>query len=80
VIEMAKGKNQHIVTHNGNWAVRAEGADRVTKQFDTKAAATSFGREIARNQHSELVIHGKNGVIQNKDSHGHDPCPPRDTK
>jgi hypothetical protein len=75
---MAKGKNQHVVPHNDGWAVRAEKSQRVTKEFDTKAEATSFGREIARNQQSELVIHGKNGIIQNKDSHGHDPCPPRD--
>lgn len=32
---------------------------------------------IAQNQHSELVIHGRNGQIRDKDSHGHDPCPPK---
>ncbi|MGE6767875.1 DUF2188 domain-containing protein [Serratia sp. NPDC071084] len=24
------GKNQHVVPHNGEWAVRGEGNDRVT--------------------------------------------------
>jgi hypothetical protein len=32
-----------------------------------------LGRTISRHQGTELVIHGKDGVIQQKDSHGHDP-------
>ncbi len=36
------------------------------------------GREISKNQGSELVIHGKDGKIQQKDSHGKDPNPPKD--
>jgi hypothetical protein len=32
-----------------------------------------LGREISRNQGTEFIIHGKNGVIQGSDSHGHDP-------
>jgi hypothetical protein len=32
-----------------------------------------LGRAISRHQGTELVIHGKDGVIQQKDSHGHDP-------
>ncbi|MGM9605089.1 MAG: DUF2188 domain-containing protein [Faecousia sp.] len=35
------------------------------------------GRIIAQNQHSELLIHGTNGQIRAKDSHGHDPYPPK---
>jgi hypothetical protein len=77
---MAKGKNQHVVTHNGAWAVRSENSKRVTKEFDTKAEATEYGRGIARNQQSELVIHGRNGQIQDKDSFGNDDCPPADKK
>lgn len=77
---MSKGKNQHVVTHNDKWAVRSEGSKRVTKEFDTKAEAFKYGREVAQNQQSELVIHGQNGQIQNKNSYGNDPCPPVDTK
>lgn len=77
---MGKGKNQHVVTHGDGWAVRGEGAKKVTKEFDTKAEATNYGRGIARNQESELVIHDKKGRIQDKDSYGNDPCPPVDKK
>lgn len=38
------------------------------------------GRDIAKKQGTELVIHGRDGKIQDKDSFGHDPCPPKDKK
>ena len=43
---------------------------------DTQAAIDR-GREIARNQKSELLIHGRDGQIRKRDSHGHDPYPPK---
>lgn len=71
------GKNQHVVPHNGEWAVRGEGNDRVTKTFDTQREAIDYGRGIARSQESELVIHRPDGRIRDKDSYGNDPFPPR---
>lgn len=44
---------------------------------DTQAKAIERARKIARNQESELVIHGKDGRIREKDSYGNDPFPPR---
>ena len=71
------GKNQHVVPLNGNWAVKGEHNVKVTKPFSRKSDATDFGRKIARNQESELVIHNRNGQISHKDSHGNDPFPPK---
>ena len=66
------GRNQHVVpSQTGGWAVKGEGAKRVTAHFKTKAEATHAARSIASNQHSELLIHGRNGRIQRRDSHGH---------
>lgn len=56
-------KNQHVVPYNDQWAVRGEGNERVTQTFDTQAEAIERGREIARNQSSELLIHRPNGQI-----------------
>jgi len=70
------GRNQHVVPHNGKWAVRGEGNTKVTKQFDTQAEAIEFGRSISRNQESELLIHRPDGRIRARDSHGNDPYPP----
>ncbi|HID31260.1 MAG TPA: DUF2188 domain-containing protein, partial [Desulfobacterales bacterium] len=46
--------------------------------FDTKREAVNRAREISRNQRTELIIHNRNGKISSCDSHGNDPCPPRD--
>lgn len=70
------GKNQHIVPHEDGWAVRGEGNSRVTSVHDTQAEAIERGREIAHNQESELLIHGRNGRIRERDSYGNDPFPP----
>lgn len=69
-------RNQHVVPHADGWAVRGAGASRATETFERKSEAVDRGREIAKNQRTELVIHGKDGQIQSKDSHGHDPFPP----
>lgn len=71
------GKSQHVVPHNGQWAVKGEHNSKATKTFSRKLDATDFGRKIARNQGSELVIHDRNGRISQKDSHGKDPFPPK---
>lgn len=72
-------KNQHVVPNkNGSgWAVRGEGNDRATHITNTKKEAIDLARQISQNQQSELFIHGKNGKFQSRDSHGHDPFPPR---
>lgn len=71
------GKNQHVVPHNGKWAVIGAGNDKVTQVFDTQNAARLKARDIAINQRSEVVIHRPNGQIRDKDSYGNDPCPPK---
>jgi len=74
---MSKGKNQHVVPHNGEWAVRGAGNEKATKVVETQREAIEIAREISINQQSELFIHGKNGQIRERDSHGNDSFPPR---
>lgn len=69
-------KNQHVVPRSGNWAVRGEGNQRDTIVRPTQAEAIAVAREISRNQGSELFVHGRNGQIRERDSHGKDPNPP----
>ncbi len=72
------GKNQHVTPHpNGGWQVKGEGNNRATARTDTQADAVKIARTISRNQESELFIHGKNGQIRERDSHGNDPYPPQ---
>jgi hypothetical protein len=71
-------KNQHITPHpNGGWQVKGAGNSRATVRTSTQKQAIDVGRSIARNQHSELVIHRPNGRIRDKDSYGNDPFPPK---
>ena len=70
-------RNQHVVPHDKRWAVRGAGSQRATSVHSTQREAISAGREIARNQGSELFVHGKDGRIRERDSHGNDPFPPK---
>ena len=54
----------HTVPHEGCWANRREGSSRVTKTFDTKAEAQAAGRETARREKTEHLIHNKDGSIR----------------
>jgi ferredoxin-thioredoxin reductase catalytic subunit len=60
--------------------VRGEKNEKVTSTHDTQAQAIQRAKEIAINQHSEVVIHRPDGTIRDKDSYGNDPCPPKDKK
>jgi hypothetical protein len=74
-------KTTHVVPNeNGGWSVKKGGAQRASKRFDTKKEAVDYGRKLSKESHSEFIIHRKDGTIQNADSHGGDPCPPRDKK
>lgn len=72
-------KTHHVVPNpKGGWDVKKGGAQKASGHFATKKEAENAGREISRNQGTEFVIHGKDGVIQRSDSHGPDPNPPKD--
>lgn len=71
-------KEHHVVPNSkGGWDVKKGGATRVSGHFGTKKDAIDWGRDVSRNQGSELVIHNKDGKISGSDSHGNDPFPPR---
>ncbi|MGH9421185.1 MAG: DUF2188 domain-containing protein [Thermoanaerobaculia bacterium] len=71
-------ETHHVVPDpDGGWNVKRGGAERASGHFDTKEEAIDRGREISRNQHTELRIHNKDGQISQSDSHGHDPDPPK---
>jgi hypothetical protein len=75
---MAKQKSHHVVPNpDGGWDVKKAGAERASKHSDAKEEAVNKGRQISQNQGTELYIHGKDGKIQQKDSHGNDPFPPK---
>ncbi|MBR0413168.1 MAG: DUF2188 domain-containing protein [Eubacterium sp.] len=71
-------KNKHITQRpDGSWQVKGEGNSRASYITDTQAQAIQLGRELAMRDKSELIIHGRNGKIREKNSYGNDPFPPR---
>ena len=71
------GKNQHVVKREDGWAVRGAGNGKDTAHLATQKQAIERATEIARNQHSEVLIHGENGRIRERNSYGNDPHPPQ---
>lgn len=71
------GKNQHVTPRNGVWQVKGAGNQKATAITNTQSKAIRIARQIAINQQSELVIHGENGKIREKNSYGNDPFPPK---
>lgn len=71
-------KSHHVVPNpNGGWDVKKGGSNRASCHHDKKQSAVDAGREISRNQKTELVIHNSDGRIAQKDSHGKDSFPPK---
>lgn len=72
------GKNQYVVHHGNEWAVRGANNSKVTRVASTQREAISIAREIARNQHSEMRVQDSNGHFRVCNSYGNDSCPPKD--
>lgn len=73
---MAK-KDVHVVPRGSGWAVEKSGGKRASKVTETQREAISAGKKIAEREKSELVVHGENGRIREKNSYGNDPNPPK---
>ena len=67
-------KTHHVVHHSdGGWDVRKGGANRASRHFEVKIEAEAWGRQVSRNQGTDLFVHGLNGLIQRSDGHRHEP-------
>jgi hypothetical protein len=68
---------QHVVPNGGKWSVRRAGSSKASGTFDTQGEAIAKARDVARNQGTELFIHGRDGRIRERDSYGNDNHPPK---
>ncbi|RAI81981.1 DUF2188 domain-containing protein [Macrococcoides caseolyticum subsp. hominis] len=70
--------NQHVTRNpDGTWNVIGEGNSKATKIHDTQAEAKKHAIEIAKNQGTEAIIHGRDNKIRERNSYGDDPYPPK---
>ena len=70
-------KGQHVVPAASGWSVRRAGSARASSTHATQQAAIAAATVIARNQRTELYIHGSDGRIRERNSYGGDPHPPK---
>ena len=65
--------NIHVLPEDGRWAIKEEGQDEPFQIHETQEAAITDARALASSRGVELLIHGENGEIRERDSHGNDP-------
>lgn len=66
-------KHVHVVPKNKQWAVKTEKSSMAVKLTKTQKEAIEIGKDLAKKNESELLIHGKDGKIREKNSYGNDP-------
>ena len=57
---------------DGRWAVQRDGTKRASSLHNTQRQAETAARAIAKREELELVVKGRDGVIQRRDSFGSD--------
>jgi hypothetical protein len=70
-------KNQHVVPHGNEWAVKGAGNGKYTAITATQSEAIDVAKDIAQNQGTELFIHNRHGQIRERNTYGDDPNPPK---
>lgn len=70
-------KQVWVSPSGNNWKVKSAGAGKAAAITETKAEAKEIATRIAQNQDAELVIQRQDGTIQEKNSFGNDPFPPK---
>jgi hypothetical protein len=68
-----KGDVHVVLNESGKWAVMVEGNDRASSTHSTQAAARQSGQQVARGNKSELLVHGRDGRIRERNTYGRDP-------
>jgi len=61
--------NQHVVPLGRGWAVKAEGAKRITVITTKQSEAISYAKNIAKSKKSELIVHRRNGRIRERSNY-----------
>jgi hypothetical protein len=70
---MPKKGDVHVVPGQKGWRVEVEGSSGAVSTHSTQAVAAKAGRQVARSNESELLVHGRNGQIRQRNTYGNDP-------
>jgi hypothetical protein len=66
-----------VVTYfeKGRWKNKVQGNSRASHVHETREAAISVGRDMARKRKVEHIIMSTGGTVQERDNYGRDPRP-----
>lgn len=67
-------KQIFVSPNGGDWKVKVVGNQKASAICDTKSEAVEKAREIAQNQHLELLVQNLDGTIGWRNSFGNDPA------
>ena len=70
-------KTLHVSPLKDGWVVRKVESSGSSKIFVNKEDAIKFGTKVAKNKKTELIIHGRDGRIRERNSYVRDSYPPR---
>ena len=70
---MPKKGDVHVVPSDRGWRVEIEGTGGTRSTHKTQAEAAKTARRIATQNKKELLIHGRNGTIRERNTYGKDP-------
>lgn len=65
----ADSNKAYVLPLGNGWVVKNSNAKVFLAITDSKTEAISIGRQLAKTQHTELVVHGKQGNIEKRESY-----------
>jgi hypothetical protein len=72
---MSKRRVYHVTPDgDGDWKVKERGAERAVKVLEDKSDALDLAKDLAKKADlGQVIVHGKDGVIQTEYTYGKDP-------
>lgn len=75
MVPVTKQRTYHVMTRiGGGWSVRKEGASRASGIYDSKEQAIKRAREVARSAGGDIVIHNRDGLVQESTTYSRQPA------
>ncbi len=75
---MANNPPVHVLSRDDGWAVVRGDGDRAVSVHPTQAEAAEAGREIAREDGTEFLLHARDGRIRDRRDYGEAPVRPEE--
>ena len=75
---MPRKGDVHVNPQGDKWTVKVEGNKQVSSTHPTQAKAIDAGRAAAKRNQAELLVHGRDGKIRERNTYApKDPHPPK---